>query len=59
MGLDAGCKVAFVEIVQGRYEIVAEKASVQSLKGLLRKPVQPVSIETMNAVIAAHGMRKA
>jgi len=53
LGLDAGCRIAFVETAKDRYEMVPATEPVQSLKGLVRKPEKPVSIEDMNATIAA------
>jgi len=53
LDLDAGCRIAFVETGKGSYEMVPATEPVQSLKGLLRKPQKPVSIEKMNEIIAA------
>jgi len=53
LGLDAGCRIAFVETGKGSYEMVPATEPVQSLKGLIRKPQKPVSIEKMNEIIAA------
>ncbi|MFP3802327.1 hypothetical protein SB764_39555, partial [Paraburkholderia sp. SIMBA_027] len=39
----------------GRYELVPATKSVESLKGLVGKPAKPVSVEDMNAAIAARG----
>jgi antitoxin PrlF len=55
LGLGVGSRVEFVEAEQGRFSIVPATHSVQALKGLLRKPASPVSIEAMNAAIAAQG----
>lgn len=55
LGLDAGSRVEFVELEQGQYAIVAVTDSVQSLKGMLRKPANAVSIEQMNDVVASRG----
>ena len=55
LALDAGSRVEFVELPTGQYAIVAATDSVQSLKGMLRKPAHAVSIEHMNEVIAARG----
>ena len=53
----AGDRVEFVEIGPGRYEFIAATRSVTELKGMFGKPKQRVSIEEMNAVIAARGAR--
>ncbi|WP_211455133.1 AbrB/MazE/SpoVT family DNA-binding domain-containing protein [Collimonas antrihumi] len=55
LGLDAGSRVEFVEIENGQYAFVAATESVQSLKGMLRKPGAAVSIEQMNQAIAQRG----
>lgn len=55
LGLEAGTRVEFVETEKGKYSIVAATHSVQALKGLLRKPASPVSIEDMNVAIANNG----
>lgn len=59
LGVEAGDRVEFVEVETGRFELVAATQSVTALKGLVRKPKQPVSIEAMNAAIAAQGAKAA
>ena len=53
LGLDTGSRIEFVETDIGQYAIVAANSPVQALKGMLRKPPRPVSIEAMNEAIAA------
>jgi AbrB family looped-hinge helix DNA binding protein len=53
--LEAGARVEFVEIENNKFAIVPVNKTIQSLKGILRKPAQPVSIEDMNQAIARHG----
>jgi antitoxin PrlF len=55
LGLEAGSRVEFVEVEKGQYLMIAATDDVQSLKGMLRKPRSPVSIELMNEVIAERG----
>ena len=55
LGLGAGDRVEFVELGKGQFAIMAYTHSVQDLKGLIRKPAKPVSIEDMNAAIASQG----
>ncbi len=55
LGLDAGSRVEFVEVVKGRFEMIAATEPVQSLKGMIRRPVAPVSVEQMNDAIAQRG----
>jgi len=56
LGLNTGCKVDFVKTMNGRYEIIPVTKPVQFLKGFLKKPEEPVSIEKMNKIIAACGV---
>ena len=51
----AGDRVEFVEIEPGRYEFIAATRSLSELKGMFGKPARSVSIEDMNAAIAARG----
>jgi len=50
-----GDRVEFVQIEPGRYEFIAATRSVTELKGMFGKPTKSVSIEEMNAAIAARG----
>lgn len=53
MGLDSGDRIEFVELASGGFAIKPTIDDVSSLKGLLRKPSSPVTIEDMNAAIRA------
>jgi AbrB family looped-hinge helix DNA binding protein len=53
LGLKSGDKVHFFELPDGQFALVAAIHSVQSLKGMIRKPRVPVSVADMNAAIAA------
>jgi antitoxin PrlF len=55
LGLDAGSRVDFIDTGSGQFAITAATENVQSLKGMLKKPAKPVSIEDMNRAIAARG----
>jgi len=59
LGLDTGSRVEFVELGSGQFAIVAATSPVQALKGVLRKPAKPVTLEDMESAIAAQGMRGA
>ena len=50
-----GDRVEFVEVAPGRYEFIAATRPVAELKGMFGKARKRVSIEEMNAVIAARG----
>jgi len=56
LGLSTGDRIEFIYNEQtGRYEVVPATRSVTALKGIVRKPAKPVSIEEMNAAIADQG----
>lgn len=56
LGLATGDRIEFVLNEQtGRYEIVPATHSITALKGILRKPAKPVTIDDMNAAIAEQG----
>jgi AbrB family looped-hinge helix DNA binding protein len=55
LGLDTGDRIEFVEIENGVFAIKPATDDVRLLKGLLRKPAKPVSVEDMNAVVRARG----
>lgn len=57
LGLDTGSRVEFIETGEGQFAIVPVTASVEALRGLLRKPSKPVSIDDMNAAIAEQGAK--
>ena len=59
LGLDAGDRIEFVEIVAGEFAIKPAIEDVRALKGLLRKPAKRVSIGDMNAAIRIRGARGA
>jgi AbrB family looped-hinge helix DNA binding protein len=57
MGLDTGDRIEFVQLDDGQYLIKPAIDDVRSLKGLLRRPSKPVSVEEMNAAIRRRGAR--
>ena len=57
LGLESGDRVAFVEF-DGAFAIKPANDDVRSLKGLLRKPEKPVTVEDMNVTFRAHAMRQ-
>ena len=57
LGVGTGDRVEFVEVTPGHFEMVAATQPVTALKGLIRKPAKPVSIENMNASIARQGAK--
>lgn len=57
LGVDAGDRLEFIQVAPGRFELVAATEAVTALKGLVRRPATPVSVDAMNAAIAAQGAR--
>lgn len=55
LGVESGDRVEFVQIEPGHFELVAATQSVTALKGLIRKPATPVTVEAMNEAIAERG----
>ncbi len=57
LDVDAGDRVEFVQIANGRFELIAASRPITALKGMFGKPARRVSIDEMNAAIAAAGSR--
>ena len=57
LNVEAGDRVEFVQIEPVRFELIAATRSVRELKGRFGKPKRAVSIDEMNAAIAAAGSR--
>jgi len=55
LGVESGDRVEFVQVEPGHFELVAATQSVTALKGLIRKPATPVTVEAMNEAIAERG----
>jgi len=53
LGLKSGSRVNFIRTHDGAYELVPATGSVSALKGFIRAPVVPVTLEQMDAAIAA------
>jgi antitoxin PrlF len=51
LGVGTGDRLEFVELDEGGFAIRPANDDVRSLKGLLKKPAKPVSIDAMNAAI--------
>ncbi|MCB1601152.1 MAG: AbrB/MazE/SpoVT family DNA-binding domain-containing protein [Xanthomonadales bacterium] len=55
MQIAAGDRVEFIEVQPGRFELVAATKPVTALRGMFGKATTVVTIEEMNAAIAARG----
>ena len=51
LGLDTGDRVEFVELAPGEFALKAAREDVRSLKGMIRRPIRPLSSGAMNAAI--------
>jgi AbrB family looped-hinge helix DNA binding protein len=51
LGVETGDRIEFVELAEGGFAIRPANDDVRSLKGLLKKPAKPVSIDAMNAAV--------
>lgn len=56
LGVATGDRVEFVQTEPGHFELVAATRYVTALKGMVRKPASPVTIEQMNEAVSAQGM---
>ena len=57
LGIDAGSRIEFIEIEPGKYAIIPATSPVQALKGMLKMPATPVSLEDMQQAIAEQGAK--
>jgi bifunctional DNA-binding transcriptional regulator/antitoxin component of YhaV-PrlF toxin-antitoxin module len=55
LGLEHGGPVELVELGAGMVGIVAAPLDVRSLKGIISKPAQPVTLEAMERAIRQRG----
>jgi antitoxin PrlF len=56
LGLQSGDRIEFsFNEATGRYEVYPATQSLASLKGIVKRPAKPVSIEDMNQAIAEQG----
>ncbi|WP_345816690.1 AbrB/MazE/SpoVT family DNA-binding domain-containing protein (plasmid) [Paraburkholderia sp. PREW-6R] len=56
LGLESGDRIEFsFNETTGRYEVYPATRSLALLKGVVKKPANPVSIEDMNLAIAEQG----
>ena len=57
LNVEAGDRVEFVQIEPGRFEVIATTRSVCELKGRFGKPGRTVTLEEIDAAIAAQAAR--
>lgn len=58
MGAAEGTRIEFIPLGDGRFEIVAASSPVQALKGMIKRPSTPVTVEDMKQAIAAEASRR-
>ncbi len=54
LGVSAGDRVEFIE-ENGRFIVIPATQEAKKLKGLIKRPNKPVTIEAMNAAISKRG----
>jgi antitoxin PrlF len=57
LGISTGDRVEFVQVESGRFELLAATLPISALKGMVKKPSKPVTIEEMNEAIASNGAK--
>jgi len=55
LGLGTGDRVEFVELASGEFALKPATEDVRALKGMVRRPRKPVSVDAMNAAIRRRG----
>jgi len=55
--VESGDRIDFVEVAEGRFEVVAATRSIRELKGVIASTGRAVSIEQMNETIASEGAK--
>lgn len=58
LNLEVGDRVEFVELPEGGFALKPAIDDISALKGLLKKPSKPVTLDTMRAVIRKRGSRR-
>ena len=55
LGVGKGDKLEFIQLENGNFEVVAVTLPVTAVKGTIKKPSKPVTIEEINEAIAMSG----
>ncbi|HEX23162.1 MAG TPA: AbrB/MazE/SpoVT family DNA-binding domain-containing protein [Chromatiales bacterium] len=55
LGVNPGDRVEFIELENGVFQLVAASRDIKSLKGIVPKLANPVTIDEMNETIASMG----
>jgi antitoxin PrlF len=58
LNIQAGDRLELVELPGGAFAIQPAVHDVRALKGLLRKPAKPVSVEDMNSAVRSRRARR-
>ena len=58
LGVATGDRVEFVELAEGQFALVPAIEDVRTLKGIVRKPPRPVSVDEMRRIVARRGAGK-
>ncbi len=57
LGVSTGDRIEFIQVDPGRFEMVAATLPISALKGMVKKPAKPVTIDEMNEAIASAGAK--
>jgi antitoxin PrlF len=57
LGLETGDRVEFVETAKGVFEMVVASKDVRELKGMIKRPRKPASVEDMRKAVARRAGR--
>ena len=57
--LEPGTRVDFLAQPNGSYELAPATSSISALKGIVKRPVRPVSLKVMDDAIAASIVERA
>ena len=55
--VDSGDRIEFVEVSEGRFEVVAATCSIREFEGMFAADREPITIEQMNEAIASEAGR--
>ena len=57
LGVDAGDRIEFVELDDGKFAIVPAVDDVRALRGAVAKPARPVSVEEMRRIVVRRAQK--
>lgn len=58
LGLESGDRVEFIDLGNGQFGLMPATEEISALKGAVRRPAAPVSVDTMNQAVRRRGAGK-